>query len=112
LNGFIPQKDIFFSAFNTFHNDSENEGKPQVDKGVYVFSFKNKTWRKEGEIYASNFKELEANKTKIYMFWTGKYFLTKFYDIPHTKIHLADPIENQIFTWTDHNKLFNHINYR
>lgn len=27
LNGYIPQKDIYFSAFNTFHSDSENKGK-------------------------------------------------------------------------------------
>ena len=106
LNGYIPQKDVFFSAFNTFHSDSENQGKPQIDYGVYMFSFKAKTWQKEGEINASNFEELAADETKTFIFWTGNYFLTKFYDGTQTKIHLADPIANQLYIWTDNKKLF------
>ncbi len=106
LNGYIPQKDVFFSAFNTFHSDSENQGKPQIDYGVYVFSFKDKTWQKEGEIDASKFKEFGLDKTRPFTLWTGKYFLIKYYDVPQGKIRLADPINNELYTWTDTKKLF------
>ncbi len=105
FNGYIIQKDVFFSAFNTFHRDSENQGKSQYDYGVYTFSFKTKTWQKEGEINPSNFEELDIAKTKPYTLWTGKYFLTQYYDSPQTKFHLADPINNKLYLWTDKNKL-------
>jgi hypothetical protein len=105
FNGYVAQKDIFFSAFNTFHRDSENQGKPQYDYGVYSFSFKSKTWQKQGEINPSNFKELGLDKTKPYTLWTGKYFLTKYYDTPQSKFHIADPISNKLYLWTDNNKL-------
>jgi uncharacterized membrane protein len=105
FNGYAAQNDIFFSAFNTFHRDSENQGKPQYDYGVYSFSFKSKTWQKEGEINPTNFEELGFDKTKPYTLWTGKYFLTKYYDVPQAKFHLADPINNKLYLWTDNNKL-------
>lgn len=106
LNAYIPQKDLFFSAFNTFHHDSQNQGKPQYDFGVYTFLFKTKTWHKEGKINPANFEEFGFEKAKPFTLWTGKYFLVKYYDAPQAKIHLADPINNQLYSWTDSKKLF------
>ena len=105
FNGYVAEKDVFFSAFNTFRRDSENQGKPQYDYGVYLFSFKSNSWQKEGEINPSNFEELGFDKTKPYTLWTGKYFLTKYYDVPQAKFHLADPINNKLYLWIDNNKL-------
>jgi uncharacterized membrane protein len=105
FNGYVTEKDVFFSAFNTFRRDSENQGKPQHDYGVYIYSFKSNNWQKEGEINPSNFEELGFDKTRPFTLWTGKYFLTKFYDVPQAKFHLADPINNKLYLWTDNNKL-------
>ncbi len=32
--------------------------------------------------------------------------MIKYYDVPQAKIHLVDPINNQLYTWTDNKKLF------
>lgn len=106
LNGYLKANDTFFSAFNSFHSDAENQGKVIFDDGVYQFSFNSKAWEKQGTIRLDRLKELTTPEMKSPVLWTGQYFLIEYYESPFVKIHIADPVNNKLYLWTDTHKVF------
>ena len=104
VNGYVRERDIFFSALNFHQNDSKDEGEMTYDDKVYSYSFISHHWDDLGKITSDVKMNLNVNIEQTTTYWSGKYFLIKYYQSPITKLLIIDPVANVFYLWEDSSK--------
>lgn len=105
LEGYLKEKDTFFSGLNFFYSDSENQAKGIYDFDFYSFNFKTKLWQKLGIIEQEVLRYVNKDGINKNIFWNGKYFVVHYFLSPFSRVIIIDPIKNEVYQWDDKDKI-------